>query len=107
SLYDDELMELLLAEEQISEDKIQQLIRQATLSHEIVPVLVGSAFKNKGVQPLMDAICAYLPCPPEVENIALDNNAIGENGEPTKVKLEPREDLPVVCMAFKTVMEQF
>ncbi|MGC1273998.1 MAG: elongation factor G [Planctomycetaceae bacterium] len=107
SLYDDELMELLLAEEAVPEEKICGLIRQATLSHEIVPVLVGSAFKNKGVQPLMDAICAYLPCPTEVENVALDNNELDENGQPTKVKLRPEENLPVVCMAFKTVMEQF
>ncbi len=107
SLYDDNLMELLLAEEPVPTDMVQRIIRAATLSHEIVPVLVGSAFKNKGVQPLMDAICDYLPCPTEVENIALNNNDVDENGAPKKIKLVPEEKLPVVCMAFKTVMEQF
>jgi len=107
SLYDDNLMELLLAEEPVPNEMVQKIIREATLSHEIVPVLVGSAFKNKGVQPLMDAICDYLPCPTEVENFALDNNDVDENGHPKKVKLLPEEKLPVVCMAFKTVMEQF
>ncbi|MBA3313411.1 MAG: elongation factor G [Planctomycetaceae bacterium] len=107
SLYDDSLMELLLAEEQVPEEKIARIIRDATLSHEIVPVLVGSAFKNKGVQPLMDAICDYLPCPTEVDNFAINNDAVDENGHATKVKLVPDEKLPVVCMAFKTVMEQF
>ena len=107
SLYDDELMELLLAEEPVSEEKIVTIIREATLSHEIVPVLVGSAFKNKGVQPLMDAICAYLPSPTEVENVALNNDDVDESGRPQKVVLKPDEKLPVVCMAFKTVMEQF
>ncbi len=107
SLYDDELMELLLAEEAVPEEKVHHLIRQATLSHEIIPVMIGSAFKNKGVQPLMDAICAYLPCPTEIENIALDNDDLDENGAPKKVTLLPKEDLPLVCMAFKTVMEQF
>src|SRR5690606_39119045 len=53
SLYDDSLMELLLAEEPVPEEMIVRIIREATLSHEIVPVLMGSAFKNKGVQPLM------------------------------------------------------
>jgi elongation factor G len=107
SLYDDDLMELLLAEEPVPNETVQKIIREATLSHEIVPVLVGSAFKNKGVQPLMDAICDYLPAPTEVDNFALDNNNVDENGHPQKVKLLPEEKLPVVCMAFKTVMEQF
>jgi elongation factor G len=107
SLYDDNLMELLLAEEPAPVEMVQRIIRDATLSHEIVPVLVGSAFKNKGVQPLMDAICDYLPCPTEIDNFALNNNDVDENGHPKKVKLLPDDKLPVVCMAFKTVMEQF
>lgn len=107
SLYDDELMELLLAEEQVPEEKVTRILRDATLSHEIVPVLMGSAFKNKGVQPLLDAVVAYLPNPTEVENVAQNNSDLDENGRAKKVKLEARDDLPVVCMAFKTVMEQF
>ena len=107
SLYDDGLMELLLAEEQVPKDMVVKLIRAATLSHEIVPVLVGSAFKNKGVQPLMDAICAYLPSPNEVDNFAQNNADLDENHHPKKVKLVPDDKLAFVGMAFKTVMEQF
>ncbi len=107
SLYDDGLMELLLAEEQVPKDLVVKLIRAATLSHEIVPVLVGSAFKNKGVQPLMDAICAYLPSPNEVDNFAQNNADLDENHHPKKIKLVPDDKLAFVGMAFKTVMEQF
>ena len=107
SLYDDSLMELLLAEEEVPLDKIHHVIRAATLSHEIVPVLMGSAFKDKGVQLLLDAVCAYLPCPTEVDNFALNNAEVDEEGHPIKVKLVAEDDLPVVSMAFKTVMEQF
>lgn len=107
SLYDDELMEVLLAEEEVPHEKIHTVLRAATLSHEIIPVLMGSAFKKKGVQALLDSVCRYLPCPTDVENIAYDNDNVDEEGNPTRVVLEDVEDKPLVCMAFKTVMEQF
>jgi elongation factor G len=63
SNYDDELMEAILMEEEISVDRIKSVIRKAVIEHDFVPVLCGSAFKNKGVQPLMDAVVDYLPSP--------------------------------------------
>ena len=63
---DDELMELYLAEEEISEEKIMAALKAATLAITVTPVLCGSSFKNKGVQPLLDTIVALLPSPLEV-----------------------------------------
>ncbi len=118
SLYDDELMEALLEEAEISVDKIHDLIRQCTLSQSITPVMMGSAFKNKGVQELLDAIVRYLPSPldRDVKAIDLDKLEKAEKANETGEKLDPNEfkvplttddDKPLVCMAFKTVMEQF
>ena len=64
--YDDELMELYLADEPISPERIKKALRQATLDIKVTPVLCGSSFKNKGVQPLLDAVIDYLPSPLEV-----------------------------------------
>ncbi|QDT37162.1 elongation factor G [Stratiformator vulcanicus] len=107
SMFDDNLMEALLAEEEYDETKLHQLIRDAVLAHEIVPVYMGSAFKNKAVQPLLDAIVRYLPNPTEVENYAIDNDQFVEGEDPKKIRLKPDDDLPLVCMAFKIVLEQF
>ncbi|MEM1061307.1 MAG: elongation factor G [Planctomycetota bacterium] len=107
SLYDDGLMEKLLGEEEVAAEEIYPIVRKAVLAHEIVPVFMGSAFKNKGVQPLLDAVNQYLPNPTEVENTAIDNKQSSEGEDPVKVVLTSNDDDPVVCMAFKTVMEQF
>ncbi len=111
SLYSDELMEKLLEEVEIPASEIYPLVREATLGHELVPVMMGSAFKNKGVQELLDAVVRYLPGPleREVKAIDLDAQAKAEGGEPSDfhVPLVPEEDKPLVAMAFKTVMEQF
>ena len=64
--YDDELMEAYLAEEEISPERIKAALRQATLDIKVTPVLCGSSFKNKGVQPLLDAVIDYLPSPLDV-----------------------------------------
>src|SRR6201985_3467236 len=66
SHYDDELVEMILEEQEISPERLKQSIRKATLAIEITPVLCGSSFKNKGVQPLLDAVLDYLPSPLEV-----------------------------------------
>ncbi|MGH2911880.1 MAG: GTP-binding protein, partial [Solirubrobacteraceae bacterium] len=66
SHYDDGLLELILEEGEISEDRLKQAIRKATLSTKLTPVLCGSSFKNKGVQPLLDAVVDYLPSPLDV-----------------------------------------
>ncbi len=116
SLYDDELMEMLLEEAEVPVDKIHALIRKTTLSREIVPVLMGSAFKNNGVQELLNAVCRYLPSPPEIDNKAIDINAMqakeketseAQDGNNFKVILKSEDDLPLVAMAFKITVEQF
>jgi elongation factor G len=113
SLYDDELMMALLEEAEIDEQKIHELIREVTLKQDVTPVLMGSAFKNKGVQLLLDAITRYLPCPLDRNVTALDIKSQGqtdENGqpiEPKRIPLEADDDKPLVSMAFKTVVEQF
>ncbi|MEZ6066644.1 MAG: GTP-binding protein [Planctomycetaceae bacterium] len=116
SLYSDELMIALLEETAVPVEELEKLVREATLAHRIVPVLCGSAFKNKGVQPLLDAVGKYLPSPPERELTAIDVDATdkarsaaapGETVENVRVPLQSDPSLPLVAMAFKTVIEQF
>jgi elongation factor G len=102
SLYSDELMELMLEEKPISEELLHRIIREQTIAREITPVMLGSAFKNKGVQPLLDAICRYLPSPLDRMTYAKDN----EN-EGAEVALSSDPDAPTVAMAFKIVDESF
>ncbi|MBX6314576.1 MAG: elongation factor G [Isosphaeraceae bacterium] len=102
SMFSDRIMELLLEEQEVPIDLIHQTIREATIAQQICPVLVGSAYKNKGVQPLLDAVAAYLPSPLDREVFAKDNN----NGM-AEVPLAADPDAPLVAMAFKLVEEQF
>ncbi|MBN2145574.1 MAG: elongation factor G, partial [Candidatus Aureabacteria bacterium] len=103
SQYDDEMMELMLEEKEPGEEIIQRAIKKGTQTLKMVAVLVGSAFKNKGVQKLMDAVAAYLPSPLEaIRTKAMDVR------DPSKVTLlEPDKDKPLVCMAFKLTEESF
>ena len=82
---DDSIMEAYLEGQDVKEESIIQALRQATLQQKVVPVLCGSAFKNKGVQPLLDAIVRYLPAPTDVPPIE-GKNSSGEtkNEVPTK-----------------------
>lgn len=117
SLFSDELMMALLEESEVPREDLTPLIREATLAHRIVPVLCGSAFKNKGVQPLLDAVCDYLPSPLDRDITAIDVEATekakqalagtGEAVEPIRVRLSSDPNAPLVAMAFKTVVEQF
>ena len=77
SMYNDELTELLLEEKPIEQDMIRRTIREATINRDIVPLMMGSAFKNKGVQPLMDAVCDFLPSPMDRSSFARDHNNEG------------------------------
>ncbi len=95
SMFSDELMEAMM-EENVTEDLINDAIRKGTLTQELTPVCIGSAYKNKGVQSLLDAIVKYLPNPAEVTNVALDL----DNGE-KEVVLEADETKPTVALAFK------
>jgi len=102
SLYSDTLMEQMLADEPIEPALLYGIIREQTIAREITPVLCGSAFKNKGVQPLLDAVAAYLPSPLDRVAYARDN----EN-EGAEVALGADPDGPAVAMVFKIVEESF
>ena len=102
SLFSDKIMELLLEEQEVPLDLIHQTIRDATISQSICPVLVGSAYKNKGVQLMLDAVASYLPSPLDRQMMAKDN----DNGM-AEVPLSTNSDDPMVAMAFKLVEEQF
>lgn len=103
---DDNLGELYLEEKSISEEDIKAAIRRTCLKRTFTPVLVGTALKNKGVQPLLDAVLDYLPNPGEVTNYALKEKA-GE--EPEKIVLDSSrsEDKPFVSLAFKLEAGRF
>ncbi len=94
--FDEELGEKFLMEEEPTEDELRRAIRKGTLSLKFVPVMMGSAYKNKGVQTLLDGVTSYLPCPFEVKNEALDLDKSEE-----KIALESNPDKPLVALAFK------
>lgn len=96
SLFSDALTEAIIEDKPISNDLIIDAIRKGTLARKLTPVFMGSAYKNKGVQPLLDAVTRYLPCPSEVENIALDRD---HDEVPVVLKSDP--SLPIVALAFK------
>lgn len=95
SLFSDELMEAML-EDRVTEDLIVTAVRTGTLALELVPVFVGSAYKNKGIQPLLDGVLAYLPKPTDVVNKALDLDR-----NEAEVILESSEAKPPVILGFK------
>lgn len=110
SHFDDNLMEILLEEGEPEVEDIRRIIRSATLAQQMTAVLMGSAFKNKGVQEALDAVTMYLPCPTDVEVFANDNSKnaeLDEDGNPPQVKLSNNNKDPMVAMAFKTVVEAF
>lgn len=93
---DDEIGELYLMEEDIPENTLREAIRRSTISLDFVPVFMGSAFKNKGVQLLLNGVTNFLPCPTDVKNEAIDLN----NNE-EKVIVPCDADKPLVALAFK------
>ncbi|MFW5888804.1 MAG: elongation factor G [Bacillota bacterium] len=99
--YDEELMMSFLEGEEISVEKIKEALRKATLSVKFFPVLCGSAFKNKGVKFMIDAVIDYLPSPTEVANIKGYDKA----GEEVKVPHSDDEDF--VALAFKVMTDPF
>jgi elongation factor G len=102
SMFDDELMALLLEDKPVEEPMVRRILREATINRDIVPLALGSAFKNKGVQPLLDAVCAYLPSPLDREYVARDHDNAGAE---TPLVCDP--DAPLVALAFKIVDESF
>jgi elongation factor G len=101
SLIDDRLMELYLEEENIEETLILETIRRGSVSRKFVPVLCGSALRNKGIQPLLDAIVRYLPSPLDVPPVEGHNPETGEIE-----RREPRVDDDFSALAFKVLMEE-
>lgn len=93
---DEEIGELFLMEEEVPADVLTNAIRRATISLNFVPVFMGSAFKNKGVQLLLDGVANYLPSPTDVQNQALDLERDEE-----KKTLVCSKDGPLVALAFK------
>ncbi len=102
SMYSDELMELLLSEEEVPTELIHQLVRSATIDQGFTPVFLGSAYKNKGVQPLINAVNRYLPCPLDRKTTAADPVDIEK-----KMDLESNPDKPFVGMAFKITDDEY
>ncbi len=96
SMYSDELTEAML-EDAVTEDLIHRAVRKATIAREITPVFMGSAYKNRGVQLLLDAITRYLPDPTEVHNEAIRL----ENGEEITFPVKVDPDEPFLSLAFK------
>ncbi|MGA4990251.1 elongation factor G [Nonomuraea bangladeshensis] len=94
---DDELMELFLEGAEPSEEQLVAALRRATLASAINPVLCGTAFKNKGVQPLLDAIVAYLPAPTDIP--AFKGHAVGNEDKVIERHADPAE--PFSALAFK------
>jgi elongation factor G len=96
SMYSDDLAELFLGGGAVPEEIIRDAIRKGTLAEQFVPVMVGSAYKNKGIQTLLDGVTYYLPNPTEVKNYALDL----DHGEERK-ELSADEKSPTVALGFK------
>ncbi len=98
----EELMDAYLEEGDLSEDQIHQGIRARTLAGEIVPAFCGSAFKNKGVQAMLDAMIRYMPSPLDVPAI----KGVSEDGE-TEIERHPSDDEPFSALAFKIATDPF
>ncbi|MFW6114984.1 MAG: elongation factor G [Thermodesulfobacteriota bacterium] len=95
SLFSDELMEAVF-DDTVTPELVREAVRRGTISRQLTPVFVGSAYKNIGVQPVLDAVVHYLPSPAEVKYHALDMDQGGK-----EVPLSPRPDDPLVSLAFK------
>ena len=102
--FDDQLMEKYFDHpETITEDEIRAAIRKATIAMEINPIICGSSFKNKGVQPLLDAVCAYLPSPLDTEFI----EGTDPDNEEKKLQRRPDESDPLWALAFKIATDPY
>jgi elongation factor G len=96
SLFSDDLTEAILEEQDIPEELLMSAVRRGTLERQLTPVYLGSAYKNNGVQPLLDGVISLLPCPPDIKNEALDMDQ-----DEATVPLSNNPDDPVVALAFK------
>jgi elongation factor G len=106
SHYDDDLVELILDEAEIPVDKLKAAIRKATLEIRLTPVFCGSAFKNKGVQPLLDAVLDYLPSPLDVPPVHGLEEVRGQD-EPRDAVRPADDSAPFAALAFKIMADPF
>jgi elongation factor G len=108
SHYDDELLEMILEEHEIPVDRLKAAIRTATLKIKMTPVLCGSSFKNKGVQPLLDAVLDYLPSPLEVPPVeGLEPAKGSSNGDEREAERHASDDDPFAALAFKIMADPY
>jgi elongation factor G len=96
SMFSDELTEAILEEQDVSAELILEAVRNGVLARQLTPVFMGSAYKNKGVQPLLDAVTHLLPCPLDIENQAMDMD-----NDQSPVQLINDSAKPLVALAFK------
>jgi elongation factor G len=99
---DDDIAELFISEIDPTVEQIKTAIRKQTVARTFVPVFMGSAYKNKGVQLLLDGVSEYLPSPPEISNVALD-----QKNDEREVNLTCDADKPLVALAFKLEESRF
>ena len=102
SMFDDEIMEMYLEGQEIPTDKIRKAIRQATVAVEMVPVVCGSSYRNRGVQKLLDAIVDYMPAPTDVPAIKGTNPKTDEEED-----RHPSDDEPFSALAFKIMTDPY
>ncbi|WP_195253354.1 elongation factor G [Hoylesella timonensis] len=100
--FDDDLMEKYLEGEEVSEEQLIKAIRKGTCAMELTPMVLGSSYKNKGVQPLLDYICAFLPSPLDTEAIVGTNPDTDEEEDRL-----PSDDAPTAALAFKIATDPF
>ena len=100
--HDDKLMEKYLGEGEVTREELRDILRKATLSYELVPILCGSALKNKSIQPLLDAVVYYLPSPAEVPPV----EGIKLKTEEKDIR-EAKDDAPFSALAFKVATDTY
>ncbi|HUN59690.1 MAG TPA: elongation factor G [Candidatus Binataceae bacterium] len=98
--HDDSIMELYLEGKSPDAEALRKAIRAATLKIELIPVIMGSAFRNKGVQPMLDAVVDYLPSPIDLPPVN------GKNGDKVEER-PPRDDAPLAALAFKIMTDPY
>ena len=102
SMFDDEIMEMYLEGEEIPTDKIRAAIRRATVAVEMIPVVCGSSYRNKGVQKLLDAVVDYMPAPTDIPAIKGVNPKTDEEED-----RKPSDDEPFSALAFKIMTDPY
>ena len=102
SMFDDEIMEMYLGGEEVPQDKIRAAIRKATIANEMVPVVCGTSYKNKGVQKMLDAVVDYMPSPLDIPPIK------GVNPKTDEEEERPSDDnAPFAALAFKIMTDPY